>query len=138
MEIPTTNHQNLINFPVKSHTLPPASGINCSDSDDIEMIALENLSYTSLKDLMPSSSPPASASPTGGSWREIPIKDPLVQHAAWAYLQPMAEPRDDDGRWWKRLERSCCCLLGCFNGVVSAMFNGWFADERSDGDGKVD
>lgn len=133
MESATINHQNLISFPVKTHTLPPAAanGISHSDSaDDIEMIALESLGYTSLKDLIPSSSPPAAASPTGGSWREIPIKDPLVQHAAWAYLQPMAEPRDDDGRWWKRLERRCCGLLGCLNGVVSAMLNGWFAGDR--------
>ncbi|KAG6413541.1 hypothetical protein SASPL_126255 [Salvia splendens] len=140
MEIPTINHQNLINFPVKSHTLPlPASanGIH-NRSDDIEMIALENLGYTSLKDLIPSSSPPAAASPTSGSWREIPIKDPLVQHAAWAYLQPMGEARDDDSPWWRRLERKCCGLIGCFNDVVSALFGRWIAAEKSDGDDKVD
>ncbi|KAK9164597.1 hypothetical protein Syun_005499 [Stephania yunnanensis] len=48
----------------------------------LELIAIRNMSYTSLKDLAPSSPPPA----TG----EIPIKNRLVKQAAWAYLQPMS------------------------------------------------
>ncbi|KAH6768653.1 hypothetical protein C2S52_007491 [Perilla frutescens var. hirtella] len=138
MEKPVVNHQNLINFPVKSHALPLSNGIHHHSDDDIEMIALDSLSYTSLKDLIPSSSPSSVASPTGGSWREIPIKDPLVQHAAWAYLQPMAEARDEDDRWWKRLERKCCGLFGCLNDVVLVVFNGWFAEGSSDGVGDDD
>lgn len=121
---------------MKTHALPPANGINYSD--DVVMIEFEGLNYTSLKDLIPSTSPPSVASPTGGSWREIPIKDPLVQHAAWAYLQPMAGARDEDDRWWKRLERKCCGLFSCFNDVAAAVFPGWFAEERSDGCGDGD
>nr|GEW45936.1 transposase (putative), gypsy type [Tanacetum cinerariifolium] len=67
-------------------------------------------SYTSLKDLIRSISPssPIDSSPIDSptmfrridSWREIQIKDPWLQHAAWAYLQPMSSvPDTDDGRW---------------------------------------
>ncbi|GFP89072.1 hypothetical protein PHJA_001050900 [Phtheirospermum japonicum] len=98
------------------------------------MFAFRSISYTTLKDLMPSS-PSSTASPTSGSsWKEIPIKDPLVQHAAWAYLQPMAEARDEDERWWRRLRNNCSGLWGCFNDVVLVMFKGLFADQGRDGD----
>ncbi|PWA86357.1 hypothetical protein CTI12_AA097290 [Artemisia annua] len=67
------------------------------------MISIDSLSsYTSLKDLIRSISPSSPIdSPTKfrriDSWREIQIKDPLLQHAAWAYLQPMSsEPDTDD------------------------------------------
>ncbi|KAL8543363.1 hypothetical protein ACS0TY_004050 [Phlomoides rotata] len=123
MEDPLINNHSLIDF--SDHTLELQNGgINYS-SDDIELI---DMSYTSMKDLL-LSSPPSAASPTSNSWQEIPIKDPLVQHAAWAYLQPMVEARDEDDRWWRRLERKCCWLFSCFNDVVLVVFNGWFADE---------
>ncbi|KAI3718288.1 hypothetical protein L6452_19152 [Arctium lappa] len=81
-------------------------------------------SYTSLKDILRSNSPSAAAaaaahvaadSPTNkykriDSWREIPMKDPLLQHAAWAYLQPMtSDPHSDDDRccFWKF--KDCFC-----------------------------
>ncbi|KAL9141726.1 hypothetical protein ABFS82_14G123000 [Erythranthe guttata] len=87
------------------------------------MIALESsISYTSLKDLMP----PSTSSPTG-SWREIPIKDPLLQHAAWAYLRPVAADRGDDGRWWRRFAEKFCGLFVCLNGVVLMVFEGVFS-----------
>ncbi|KAH6823316.1 hypothetical protein C2S53_017789 [Perilla frutescens var. hirtella] len=94
------------------------------------MIALHSMNYTSLKDLMPES-PPSTASPTcclGDSWREIPIKDPLLQHAAWAYLQPMTgERQSEDHRCWRRLfHQKFCWLLSCFNDVVLVVFEGWF------------
>lgn len=101
------------------------------------MIAFQSMSYTSLKDLLPSS-PPSTASPTSSSWREIPIKDPLVQHAAWAYLQPMAEARDEDDRWWRRLEKKCCWVFSCFNDVVLVMFKGRFAEQGNDDDHRGD
>lgn len=102
---------------------------------DVELTAFESMGYTSLKDLMPVS-PPCSVSPTGSwkeSWREIPIKDPLLQHAAWAYLQPMAEARDGHGGrafFFKRLEKDCRGLLGCISGVILVVFGSWFR-ERS-------
>ncbi|EOY33338.1 hypothetical protein QUC31_018997 [Theobroma cacao] len=54
--------------------------------------------YTSLKDLMPSSkgsqsqNNPYSAGSTIASAYEIPITNLLVKKAAWVYLQPMALP----------------------------------------------
>lgn len=84
---------------------------------DIEMIAMDSLtSYTSLKDILRSNSPPPVAvdSPTKfkriDSWKEIPIKDPLLQHAAWAYLQPMtSEPDPNDGRCCFSKFKDCFC-----------------------------
>lgn len=126
MEDPLIINHNLINFP-SDHTSPSQNGINYSD--DIELTDFPGMSYTSMKDLL-LSSPPAAASPTSHSWQEIPIKDPLVQHAAWAYLQPMVEARGQDERWWRR----CCWLFSCFNDVVLVVFNGWFVDESGGGD----
>lgn len=106
----------------------------CTNDDDIEMIAFHGPlnNYTSLKDLMPES-PPSPASPAfcrGDSWREIPIRDPLLQHAAWAYLQPMmGVDRRGEGegrRWWRRFHDKLCWLLSCFDGVVFVVFEGWF------------
>ncbi|KAI3446288.1 hypothetical protein Pfo_002953 [Paulownia fortunei] len=139
MENPLINPHNLIDFTLKPHTLPLANGISSLNSaDDIEMFALQSMSYTSLKDLLPASPPQSTMSPTSSSWREIPIKDPLLQHAAWAYLQPMAEARDEDNRWWRRLEEKCCGMFRCFNDVVLVVFKGLFAEQGSDGDDKVD
>lgn len=121
---------------------------------DIEMISIHHSNhYTSLKDLMPESPPSSTASPTtccrGDSWREIPIKDPLLQHAAWAYLQPMTAERQSEGdrRWWRRFRHKFCWLLSCFNDVVLMVFEGWLpkhvrerwligfeSDERESGD----
>ncbi|KAL6525959.1 hypothetical protein OROHE_015483 [Orobanche hederae] len=99
------------------------------------MFAFQSMSYTSLKDLLPAASPSPAASPTSGSsLKDIPIKDPLVQHAARAYLQPMAEARDLDERWRRRLKEKFSGLWGCFNDVVLVMFKGLFAEQRSDGD----
>ena len=86
---------------------------------DIEMVALQALTYISLKDILPAS-PPASvlwpAYDRKESWREIPIKDPLLQHAAWAYLRPMSAAHDSDDR--SCLAR-CGGLFGCFGGFVN-------------------
>ncbi|CAI9280253.1 unnamed protein product [Lactuca saligna] len=84
----------------------------------IEMVPIDSLtSYTSLKDLLSSATPSPVDSPTKfkriDSWREIPIKDPLLQHAAWAYLQPMSSEPDSD--------RRCCFgkLKDCFSGIFA-------------------
>ncbi|KAA8546133.1 hypothetical protein F0562_020973 [Nyssa sinensis] len=91
------------------------------------MVALRSLTYTSLRDLLPASPPPI-MSPTynrGDSWREIPIKDPLLKHAAWAYLQPMMTPAESDDRsyFWKLMDKCCgrcgCGLFGCFGGFFN-------------------
>lgn len=68
---------------------------------DFELLSINPLSYTSLKDLLPPSSYPAVQSPTtsssapgGGSGYEISIRNRLVKQAAWAYLQPMSTSPD--------------------------------------------
>ncbi|CAI9782016.1 unnamed protein product [Fraxinus pennsylvanica] len=98
-----------------------ANGINQFQNSDIEMTPVQNSSYTSLKDIL-SASPTSIGSPVTirmDSWKEIPIKDPLVQHAAWAYLQPMVELEDDDGRFFvRKMMDKCRGLVGCFNDVV--------------------
>ncbi|KAL2459940.1 Uncharacterized protein Adt_43360 [Abeliophyllum distichum] len=93
----------------------------------------ECLSYTSLKDILPAS-PPSIMSPMMtrmDSWREISIKDPLVQHAAWAYLQPMmtACEEADRGSFFRRIKNKCCGLFGCFNDIVFVV-NSWFSSEQ--------
>uniref|UniRef100_A0A5B7CBD8 Uncharacterized protein n=1 Tax=Davidia involucrata TaxID=16924 RepID=A0A5B7CBD8_DAVIN len=134
----------ILDFPFKT---PPqsfllANGINNNTShpppfrlSDIEMVALQSLTYTSLKDLLPAASPPSIMSPTyynrRDSWREIPIKDPLVKHAAWAYLQPMTTPPEADGRsCFSKLKDKCCgCFGGFFNDVVLTAIKSLFAEE---------
>ncbi|XAR64778.1 hypothetical protein NMG60_11008609 [Bertholletia excelsa] len=66
---------------------------------DFEMICIKPLSYTSLKDLLPSTV--AVHSPSAGS--EISIRNRLVKQAAWAYLRPMSTSPDATGhRFWSK------------------------------------
>ncbi|KAK1419352.1 hypothetical protein QVD17_28518 [Tagetes erecta] len=90
-----------------------------SRESDIEMISIDSFSsYTSLKDVLRATSPPSSPVESLkkfrriDSWREIPIKDPLLQHAAWAYLQPMnSEPETGERCGFRKLKE---CLCGFF------------------------
>ncbi|KAL2537829.1 Uncharacterized protein Fot_19220 [Forsythia ovata] len=113
-----------------------ANGINQFQNYDIEMIPIQNLSYTSLKDILPAS-PMSIGSPVTSrreSWREIPIKDPLVQHAAWAYLQPMAVLEDNDGRYFARkMMDKCRGLIECFNDVVLVVVKSLFSEQQTQG-----
>lgn len=91
-----------------------------SKDPDIEMIQIQPLTYTSLRDLLPSSPPPPCLlSPTqrSGSWKEISIRNPLVKHAARAYLQPMSTPDVDNRGLFRRLKDQCGCI-GWFNDIV--------------------
>ncbi|KAH7518376.1 hypothetical protein FEM48_Zijuj09G0165200 [Ziziphus jujuba var. spinosa] len=93
---------------------------------DIEMITIQSLTYTSLKDLLPPSPPPAIMSPThNSSWHEIPIRNPLVKHAALAYLQPMSTPTEagDKGLFGKLKDK---CLCGAAGGGFGCF--GWLGD----------
>ncbi|KAE8716846.1 Amino acid permease family protein [Hibiscus syriacus] len=116
-----------------------------SQLSDIEMITIKSVSYTSLKDLMPSSSSSASppsvaaiASPKvhNSSWHEIPIKNPLVKQAALAYLQPVGSPpvAGEKGLFEKVKER-CCGDCGCVSwlyDVVWRKVKEAFSDRRDD------
>ena len=90
------------------------NGFSSSQISDIEMINIQSVSYTSLKDLLPIS-PPGITSPTqNSSWHEIPIKNPLVKHAALAYLQPMSSPPEvGEKGLFGRLKERCCGECGC-------------------------
>ncbi|KAF5727132.1 hypothetical protein HS088_TW22G00819 [Tripterygium wilfordii] len=88
------------------------SGYNLSD---IEMVTIQTKTYTSLKDIFPASTPAiTSATGLNSSWHEIPIKNPLLKHAAWAYLQPMSTPTEIEERgFWGKLKERCCGEWGC-------------------------
>nr|XP_011467253.1 PREDICTED: uncharacterized protein LOC105352291 [Fragaria vesca subsp. vesca] len=94
---------------------------------DLEFLSLKSSeSYTSLKDLLPSSSFAAVQSPTPNSATtgyQISIRNRLVKQAAWAYLQPMSSTSGPSGphllrRVWLKcstcLSRILHRLLPCF------------------------
>lgn len=94
------------------------NGFGSPQISDIEMITIQTVSYTSLKDLLPVSPAASIASPThNSSWQEIPIRNPLVKHAAMAYLQPMSTPAEVGGKGCFGRVRDCECL-GWINDVV--------------------
>lgn len=162
------NHKNpRLEFPIKPHTNSNSyhshhshshahspsfllhNGFNSADLPDfdIEMITIPSVTYTSLKDLLPSSSsssssPPSAITPAmmkmiNSSWYdEIPLKDPLLKHAALAYLQPMSTPREvrRKGIFGRLKDRCTCCgcddggcgggFLGCFSWINDVVFAG--------------
>ncbi|GMI88045.1 hypothetical protein HRI_002473800 [Hibiscus trionum] len=94
---------------------------------DIEMMKIQSVSYTSLKDLLSSptsvqtgiSSPTTARNNNYNNWscwnEEIPIKNPLVKHAALAYLQPMSSPTATVEKGsFGGLRGMCCRESGCF------------------------
>ena len=93
---------------------------------DFELISLKSLSYTSLKDLLPSTSvvqSPTAAGAAAGSCHEISIRNHLVKQAAWAYLQPMsASPGSLPGFSTECLRNRVCTCLGFINSrIISAI-----------------
>lgn len=148
METESINQKNDFDFPVNpSHTknyyIIATAAAKCIHHNhyisneanryqvsDIEMITIQ-AAYTSLKDLLPTSPASSSLSPKD-SWREIPIKDPLVQHAAWAYLQPMqAAAPSDDRNLLEKLTEKCCGLFGCIGDVLLIMTRNWFRRKQN-------
>ena len=139
-----------------SHSYSPSHyGFNSPELQisDIGMTTVQSIGYTSLKDLLPSSSSsPAVMSPTpSSSWYEIPIKNPLVKHAAMAYLQPMSSPPEIGNKGLlAKLKEKCFCgggVCGCFGwindvvlGTVREVFGsfwerrGAWSDEDEDED----
>lgn len=85
-------------FPFPKGTIPNV---------DFELISLKTESYTSLKDLLPSSpavNSPTPASAAGNSGYEICIRNRLVKQAAWAYLQPMSSsPASSSRHFFRRM-----------------------------------
>lgn len=93
------------------------NGLSSSQFSDEEMMTGQSASYTSLKELLPASSPTIT-SPTmsihNSSWNEIPIKNPLVKQAALAYLQPMESlPPAGEKGFFERVKENCSSECGC-------------------------
>ena len=143
IENPNTNtnkeaNLNLDHPSINSHspTFLLHNGFSSSQISDIEMINIQSVSYTSLKDLLPIS-PPGITSPTqNSSWHEIPIKNPLVKHAALAYLQPMSSPTEVGekglfGRLKERCYGECGCVLWIYD-VVWRNVKELFSERRED------
>ncbi|VFQ92214.1 unnamed protein product [Cuscuta campestris] len=81
--------------------------------------------FTSLKDVK---LPPETAGiqrwQRSSSWEEIPLKDPLLQRAAWAYLQAAVVPPENRRvRFFRRVKEKFSGVFGCLHGVASAVFN---------------
>lgn len=138
-------------FALKSRALDFSSLSNGYHSSDVEMVAVQpSFTYTSLRDVLPAAAPTV-VSPSYSrrqSWEEIPIKNPLVQKGAWAYLQPMTVVPESGRRGtWAALKNRCG--VGCvpfLNAVVLAIVRGIFCvkdeskseDENADDDVKED
>ncbi|XWS59410.1 hypothetical protein CRYUN_Cryun08bG0119500 [Craigia yunnanensis] len=95
--------------PLQTATSLP-NGSAASPPLHLDLISLKTsfASYTSLKDILPSStvainSPTAAGSATNSAY-EISIRNRLVKQAAWAYLQPMFASPDSSGpHFFRRL-----------------------------------
>ncbi|XVF76128.1 hypothetical protein PTKIN_Ptkin13bG0241000 [Pterospermum kingtungense] len=104
----TLRRRNSISAPVQvpaELTLQTPTNGSASTSPllNLELISLKTsfASYTSLKDILSSStvainSPTAAGSATNSGY-EISIRNRLVKQAAWAYLQPMSASPDSSG-----------------------------------------
>ncbi|CAN4120019.1 unnamed protein product [Withania somnifera] len=93
---------------------------------DIEM---ESLAYISIKDIILESPPLSPMKQRKESWREIPMKEPLLQQAAWAYLQPTGLP-EANRSLLNKVKDKCFRLFGCLGGAFVLMFNCWFSLSR--------
>ncbi|XP_058087762.1 uncharacterized protein LOC131234807 [Magnolia sinica] len=122
LDLPSkAHHPQSSSFPIAGDKRYPAV--------DFELVALtiRPLSYTSLKDLITSSSSslgvglcPSSPGVATHSCHDISIRNRLVKQAAWAYLQPMAASPDSAGRDFFRRVWVRICSPGHFRNPVSA------------------
>uniref|UniRef100_A0A7N0V4U3 Uncharacterized protein n=1 Tax=Kalanchoe fedtschenkoi TaxID=63787 RepID=A0A7N0V4U3_KALFE len=111
--------------PSSSHS--SASPLLSFPSVDLDLISLNFQSYTSLKDILPTTSlvnsPTTAGSPSSAAPYDIPIRNRLVKQAAWAYLQPMAASPTSSttpffhrllaGRYFLPPLSSLCRLFNC-------------------------
>lgn len=99
-----------------------------SSSADYELVSLKPPSYTSLRDILPSTTTfiqsPKPPSFNSNSNYQISIRNRLVKQAAWAYLQPMSTSPGSAAstvfhRLWNRFSNAvlhlishiCTCFL---------------------------
>ncbi|KAL7613244.1 hypothetical protein Lser_V15G06434 [Lactuca serriola] len=113
-----------------STTTTTTASSSLSSSADFELVSLKPASYTSLRDILPSTAAvvqsPKVPSSSVHSGYEISIRNRLVKQAAWAYLQPMSTSPESGGstvfhRLWTRfsdaflhlITQICDCMLRC-------------------------
>lgn len=115
---------NLINSHVSSSTSSTIIIDPHNFELEFEMVALEATNnddhdsrYTSLKDISPP--PPELLVSRKESWREVPLKDPLVQQAAWAWAYlPLSKAEHQRSSFLGKLKHG---FVGCFKNVVLAL-----------------
>ncbi|KAL5739941.1 hypothetical protein ACOSQ2_029121 [Xanthoceras sorbifolium] len=121
-----------LTLPSKPHCT--SSLINGSASS-FELISLKSslATYTSLRDILPSSTAAAVNSPTAGSSAnscyEISIRNRLVKQAAWAYLQPNSASPGSSGHHffhpiWTRLSSAQSSISSCLRYINSRIIYG--------------
>ncbi|KAJ0694968.1 hypothetical protein HanPI659440_Chr15g0614851 [Helianthus annuus] len=127
--ISTVRRRNSIETPSNftlhtDHHHPTSSS---SSPADFELVSLKPVSYTSLRDILPTTAASVQ-SPKVPSFvvhpgYEISIRNRLVKQAAWAYLQPVSISPDSDGttifhRLWTRFSdafvRLATGICDCF------------------------
>ncbi|KAK1394848.1 hypothetical protein POM88_013904 [Heracleum sosnowskyi] len=112
---------------IKSHASSSTSSIIIDPDNfefEFEMVALEathnddhDTRYTSLKDISPP--PPELLMRRKESWREVPLKDPLVQQAAWAWAYlPYSKAEHQRSSFFGKLKDG---FVGCFKNVILAV-----------------
>ncbi|KAK1410981.1 hypothetical protein QVD17_37524 [Tagetes erecta] len=109
------------NTTTSSLTTTTTTSSSASSSADYELVSLKPPSYTSLRDILPSTTTTFINSPkppsfTSNSTYEISIRNRLVKQAAWAYLQPMSTSPGSPGstvfhRLWNRLSVAVLQLI---------------------------
>ncbi|XP_041027727.1 uncharacterized protein LOC121267756 [Juglans microcarpa x Juglans regia] len=107
-----------------SNSFPYQNGIAPVLNFELLSSLKSSQAYTSLKDLLPSSSAavgsPTVASAANSSY-EVSIRNRLVKQAAWAYLQPMSSSPGSSGSHF--LSRLCLrlssCLTDCLDFIKS-------------------
>ncbi|CAI9276386.1 unnamed protein product [Lactuca saligna] len=106
-------------------TTTATTSSSSSSSVGFELIAIKPTCYTSFRDILPLpaahvQSPKASCS-TVHSGYEMSIKNHVVRHAAWAYLQPMSTSPESDGT--TVLHRPWIQFSGAIIRLITAAFD---------------
>ncbi|CAK9180785.1 unnamed protein product [Ilex paraguariensis] len=134
--LPTKTQHHTFSFPSSTTTTAatlssssPTLSFQSFPNVDFDLPSIKPISYTSLKDLLPSM---AVQSPTAQPQAQsnISIRNRLVKQAAWAYLQPMSVSPDSAGdsflhRLWVRfsggdfLKNPCSALFSFIDRHIS-------------------
>ncbi|KAI3822701.1 hypothetical protein L1987_10297 [Smallanthus sonchifolius] len=101
-------------------TTTATSSPSAHSSVDFELVSIKPTRYTSLRDILQSLATvvlsPKTPLSAANSGYEILIRDRLVKHAAWAYLQPMSTSHQPNGsttfrRMWTQFSGTLLRLI---------------------------